>query len=30
MAGNTDNPCTVIIHGNLTIGADITAIEAPA
>lgn len=29
MANNTNNPCTVIVHGNITVGADIMAIDPP-
>lgn len=29
MAGNNDNPCTVIIHGNITVGVNLMAIEPP-
>lgn len=29
MAGNNDNPCAVIVHGNITIGVNLMAIEPP-
>lgn len=29
MAGNNDNPCAVIVHGNITVGVNLMAIEPP-